>query len=205
MFCGRSFVVTITYVRWIFWKWVANTICDTKNVEVKTAIVGRFVGLHLHVIASWKKKRKTKCNQIIQTVCGGSESKLEKLGEVKENYKEERELQNWKKALLKAFFCSLLVQTFGYREMNFQCHVFIRTRRLSPRTARHSYSFVLDTFNTFGVLCPSKGHRVHKYYAKCNPMKSLFPSVRIIYFLQPVHIRSTKTIVTQRIRYLGVR
>ena len=34
--------------------------------------------------------------------------------------------------------------------------------------------FVLEPFNTFEVFGPSKGHRVHKYYAYCNSVKSLF-------------------------------
>ena len=43
-------------------------------------------------------------------------------------------------------FCSLRAQTFGFREMNFQCHVLCTHSSLESRTGRVSCSFARNTF-----------------------------------------------------------
>ena len=45
--------------------------------------------------------------------------------------------------IVEDIFCYLLAQTFGFREMNFHCHVCIRICRSSLRTGRASCSFAL--------------------------------------------------------------
>ena len=79
-------------------------------------------------------------------------------------------------------------------EMNFSNP---RIHRSTTRTGRQAFAVWHPTrthvrsnnlYTTYLTRSgPSKGHRVHKYYE------------------YPVHIRSTRTIVIQRVRYLGTR
>ena len=46
----------------------------------------------------------------------------------------------------------------------FQCHVLYK-RFIVLFAYGRQLQFVLGAFNTFGVLGPSNGHRVHQYYA----------------------------------------
>ena len=67
---------------------------------------------------------------------------------------------------------------------------------------RSQSQFVLEAFNTFPEFGPSKGHRVHKYYAYYNSVKFLliyvvFTKEKIIYFCKNQCI-STRTIITNR-------
>ena len=70
-------------------------------------------------------------------------------------------------------FCFLLAQTFGYREMNFQCRVLYTQSPLESAHGQTQLQFCTRSENTFSKFGPSKGHRVHKYYAYCNSVKSL--------------------------------
>ena len=52
---------------------------------------------------------------------------------------------------------------------------------------KHKWQFCTRRENTFSEFGPSRGERVHKYYAYCNPVQSLliyvvFPKVKIICF-----------------------
>ena len=58
--------------------------------------------------------------------------------------------------------CSLLAQTFEYREMNFQCHVLCTHSPLESAHGQSQWQFCTQRENTFSEFDPSKGHRVHK-------------------------------------------
>ena len=65
-------------------------------------------------------------------------------------------------------FCSLLAQTFGYRERDLYTH--------SPLEFAHGewqLQFCTRRENTFSEFGPSKGERAHRYCAYCNSVKSL--------------------------------
>ena len=71
--------------------------------------------------------------------------------------------------------------------MNFQCYVLYTHSPLESTHGQRQLQFVLEAFNTFSEFGPSRGERVHKYYAYCNSIKFLliyvvFSKVKIIYF-----------------------
>ena len=63
--------------------------------------------------------------------------------------------------------------------------------------------FVLAAFNTYGVLIPARGIAYTNITLIVIPLSLCKYTIHL--FVQPVHLRSTRTIVTQRTRYLRAR
>ena len=87
--------------------------------------------------------------------------------------------------LLKTFFVPWVDKYLGTGK----CHVLYTHSHLESEHGQSQFQFYtrikntlavtdcIEAFNTFSEFGPSKGHRIHKYYAYCNSAKSLLKYV----------------------------
>ena len=131
-----------------------------------------------------------------------------------------RELHTWCKSLkcgfkrqmlLKTFFVPCLHKHLGTGKWIFNATFCISIRRSSPRTGRGKLQFCARSENTFAVTVLYSKHLTRTQF--CTIMRIEFRQVfvnircfpRRSLIFEPVHLRSTRTIITQCIRYLGTR